>query len=87
MAAYFFVSESLANVAKYAHASRASVRIVRENGDLVVEVTDDGIGGADDTRGRASAASPTASRRSAARLLVPSPVGGGTRISAEIPCP
>jgi signal transduction histidine kinase len=87
VAAYFFVSESLANVAKYAHASRATVRIERENGHLVVEVTDDGVGGADDTRGSGIRGLADRVETLGGRLLVLSPVGGGTRISAEIPCP
>ena len=44
--AYFTVSEALTNVAKYAHASRASVRLAHEGDELVVEVRDDGVGGA-----------------------------------------
>jgi signal transduction histidine kinase len=46
VAAYFMVSGCLTNVAKYAHASAASVNVVRTNGELVVKVTDDGVGGA-----------------------------------------
>ena len=53
LAAYFVASEALANVAKYAHAATACVRIATaDDGDgVVVEVTDDGIGGADPSRG------------------------------------
>jgi signal transduction histidine kinase len=51
VAAYFLVSEGLTNIAKYAHASAASVEVGRANGDVVVEVADDGIGGADATTG------------------------------------
>jgi signal transduction histidine kinase len=84
-AAYYVVSEALANVAKYAHASAASVT-VRTNGDrLEVEVADDGVGGADSARG-------TGLRGLADRIAaldgtfsVDSPAGGGTRIRAEIP--
>ena len=43
-AAYFVVAEALTNVAKYASATRATVRAVRDNGHVVVEVTDDGVG-------------------------------------------
>ena len=50
-AAYFVVSESLANVARYARASGASVRIREEGGALAVEVEDDGVGGADQSAG------------------------------------
>ena len=50
-AAYFVVSEALANVAKYAQASSASVRVVQDGGRVVVEVSDDGVGGADPSAG------------------------------------
>ena len=86
-AAYFFVSESLANVAKYAQASRVRLRVARENGHLLVEVTDDGIGGADDTLGSGIRGLADRVETLGGRLLVFSPAGGGTRISAEIPCP
>jgi hypothetical protein len=49
--AYFVVSESLANVAKYARASGARIALSRCNGTLRVEIVDDGIGGADASRG------------------------------------
>ena len=65
-AAYFTVAEALTNVAKYAQASHARVGAHREDGELVVEVRDDGIGGADATRGSACAAWRTAWARSAA---------------------
>src|SRR5207244_526888 len=51
VAAFYVVSESLANVAKYAHASSVSVRVVRAAEGLELEVADDGIGGADPERG------------------------------------
>src|SRR6266496_1891565 len=47
VAAYYLVSESLANVGKYAQASSASVEVGRRDGQLLVEVVDDGVGGAD----------------------------------------
>ena len=50
-AAYFVVAEALTNVVKYAHAAQATVRVSRYNGRAVVEVADDGIGGADPGRG------------------------------------
>jgi signal transduction histidine kinase len=53
----------------------------------VVEVADDGIGGADDTRGSGIRGLADRIETLGGRLLVLSPVGGGTRISAEIPCP
>jgi signal transduction histidine kinase len=85
-AAYFVVSESLANVAKYARASRAQVELSRGNGTLRVEVRDDGIGGADPARG--SGLLGLADRVAAVRgtFRVETSPGGGTRVLAEIPC-
>ena len=59
--AYFTVAEALTNVAKYAQATHATVRIARVDHEVVVEVADDGVGGADAATARASAGSPTAS--------------------------
>jgi signal transduction histidine kinase len=85
-AAFYVVSESLANVAKYAEASVARVRVTRQNGRAVVEVSDDGIGGADAARG--SGLRGLADRVEAldGRLEVQSPAGAGTHVRAEIPC-
>ena len=55
-AAYYVVSEALANIAKYAHATGAQVRVQPVDGKVVLEVADDGIGGADASRGSACAA-------------------------------
>jgi len=86
VAAYYLVCESLANVGRYAQASTATVEVSRENGSVLIEVTDDGIGGADTERG--SGLRGIADRVEAldGRLRVWSPAGGGTRIRAEIPC-
>jgi PAS domain S-box-containing protein len=85
-AAYFVVSEALANVVKYADATSASVSVRRLNGRVLVHVDDDGVGGADPARG--SGLRGLADRLSAldGKLEVESPAGGGTRIRAEIPC-
>jgi signal transduction histidine kinase len=84
-AAYYVVAESLTNVAKYAEASQVEVRVGCVNGDAVVEVVDDGIGGADASRG--SGLRGLADRVEAldGRLGVESPSSGGTRVWAEIP--
>jgi signal transduction histidine kinase len=84
-AAYYVVAEAVTNVAKYAHASHATVTIGRANGTATVTVSDDGIGGADPTDG--SGLRGLAARVEAlnGRLEVDSPRGGGTRITAEIP--
>ena len=84
-AMYYVVAESITNVAKYAHASSASVSIERANGAATVTVCDDGVGGADPAAGsglRGLAARVEALR---GRLDIESPRGGGTRISAQIP--
>ena len=84
-AAYFVVSEALANVAKYARATEAAVAVRRVNGRVVVEVTDDGVGGADVAKG--SGLRGLADRVAAldGTLSLDSPAGGGTRLRAEIP--
>jgi signal transduction histidine kinase len=86
VATFYLVSESLANVGKYAEATKASVDITRADGRLVVEVVDDGIGGANEEQG--SGLRGLADRVEAldGRLRVWSPQGGGTRVQAEIPC-
>jgi signal transduction histidine kinase len=85
-AAYFLIAECLANVAKYADARHAWVRVERRNGKAVVEVRDDGVGGADAARG--SGLRGLADRIGAldGALLLESPPGDGTRVVAEIPC-
>jgi signal transduction histidine kinase len=86
LAAYFVVAEALTNVAKYAHAREASVRAWRDGELAVVEVSDDGVGGADDSRG--SGLRGLADRVEAldGRLRVVSPAGAGTVVTAELPC-
>jgi signal transduction histidine kinase len=84
-AAYFVVAEALTNVVKYAAASHASVTVVRSNGHAIVEVRDDGVGGADP--GRGSGLRGLADRVAAldGRLELESPPGKGTLLRAEIP--
>ncbi len=86
-AAYFVVSEALANVAKYARATHATVAVRQVNGNVTVEVSDDGVGGADSTQG--SGLRGLADRVAAldGTLAVESPAGRGTRLRAEIPVP
>jgi signal transduction histidine kinase len=84
-AAYFVISETLANVTKYAKASKATVRVVGLADHLTIEVDDDGVGGADPRSG--SGLRGLADRLAVldGTITVVSPVGGGTRISAQIP--
>jgi PAS domain S-box-containing protein len=83
--AYFTVSEALTNVAKYARASRATVRLAQDDEALVVEVRDDGIGGARASTG--SGLSGLSDRLGACdgTLLVESPPGEGTLVRAVLP--
>jgi PAS domain S-box-containing protein len=85
-AAYYVVSEALANVAKYAEASSVAVSIARVNGRALVEIADDGVGGADPTRGSGLRGLVDRVEALDGRLFVDSAPGSGTRIRAEIPC-
>ncbi len=84
--AYYVVSESLANIAKHARATLATVDVGRENGHVVVEIVDDGIGGADTERGSGLRGLADRVEALGGRLRVWTPHGGGTRVKAEIPC-
>jgi signal transduction histidine kinase len=86
VAAYYLVCEALANVGKYAQASSATVEVSRSNGNVLVEVTDDGIGGADTERGSGLRGLADRVEALGGRLRIWSPSGGGTRVKAEIPC-
>jgi signal transduction histidine kinase len=82
---YFVCSEALANVAKYASASTVSVRILAGAESVSVEVTDDGIGGADPARGTGLTGLADRVEALGGRLEVDSPPGAGTRVRAELP--
>jgi signal transduction histidine kinase len=86
VAAYYVVSESLVNIAKHAQAKTARVEIVKEQGELVLEIVDDGIGGADSERGTGLRGLADRVESLDGRLRVWTPRGGGTRVRAEIPC-
>jgi signal transduction histidine kinase len=85
-AAYFVVSEALANVAKHAHARTAAVSVARENGRLIVQVCDDGRGGADDQAGTGLRGLADRVGALNGRLTVTSAPCAGTTVRAEIPC-
>jgi signal transduction histidine kinase len=86
-AAYFVVSEAIANLNKHAAATAATVRIARSNGELRVEIADDGIGTADPHRGSGLAGLADRLATISGTLDVDSPAGGGTRLTAHIPLP
>ena len=85
-AAYFLVSEALANVAKYARASNVSVSVARRDDLAVVDIEDDGVGGADPRRGSGLRGLHDRIQALDGDLSLHSPSGRGTRIHAEIPC-
>jgi signal transduction histidine kinase len=84
-AAYFVVCEALTNVAKYARASEARVRIGRSDGAAQVEIVDDGVGGADASGGSGLRGLADRVEALGGRLVVTSPVGEGTAVRAQLP--
>ena len=86
VAAYYVVSESLANIGKHAQATSASVDVSRANEVVVVEVVDDGIGGADTEHGSGLRGLADRVEAHGGWLRIWSPAGGGTRLRAEMPC-
>ena len=84
-AAYFVVAECLANVSKYAQAQGATVRARCEVGRIVVEVADDGVGGADPSAGSGLRGLADRVEALGGTLTVHSVAGHGTAVRAEIP--
>ncbi|HZD18473.1 MAG TPA: ATP-binding protein [Actinomycetota bacterium] len=85
VAAYFVCSEAIANVEKYAGASSATIRIGARDDLMVVEVADDGIGGADLGKGSGLRGLVDRIEALGGRLRIDSRAGSGTRLTAEIP--
>lgn len=83
--AYFVISEALANAAKHARAAEAAISIVRHNGDLIIDVSDDGVGGAD---AEGSGLRGLADRVAAVggSISISSPDRGGTHVHMVLPC-
>ena len=81
------VAEALANIAKYAHATRAWVRIEHDDGQALIEVGDDGVGGAE-MNGAGSGLRGLSDRVGAldGRMSIDSRAGAGTRLRVVIPC-
>ena len=84
-AAYFVVTEALTNVAKYAHATFAGVTVETAGGALIVEVTDDGVGGADPRQGTGLNGLIDRVEAVGGRLEIDSPAQRGTRIHVRLP--
>jgi signal transduction histidine kinase len=86
LAAFYIVCEALANVAKHSRASSAVIRLDRRAESLLVEVTDDGIGGATEDNGSGLRGLADRVEAMGGRIQVWSPPDRGTRLRAEIPC-
>ncbi|HEY9468209.1 MAG TPA: histidine kinase [Propionibacteriaceae bacterium] len=86
VAAYYVVSESLTNAAKHAQADTVTVEVGVTTDTLIVEIVDDGIGGADSERGTGLRGLADRIEALNGHLRVWSSVGKGTRVRAEIPC-
>src|SRR4029453_1796467 len=85
VATYYVVAEGLTNIVKYACASQASVAVTTANDTVIIEVVDDGVGGADPRLGSGLHGLNDRVEARGGRLEVASPPGGGTTLRAEIP--
>jgi signal transduction histidine kinase len=86
IAAYYVVCEALTNVAKYADATSVAVDLVRRDRRLIVEIADDGVGGANPAAGSGLRGLVDRVEAVDGRLQVTSPPGKGTTVRAELPC-
>jgi signal transduction histidine kinase len=86
IAAYFVVAEALTNVAKYARATHATVAVDHAGDRAVIEVRDDGVGGADPGRGSGLRGLDDRMAAAGGTLTIVSEPGAGTLLRAEIPC-
>jgi signal transduction histidine kinase len=85
-AAYFFVTETMTNLARHAEATAAAVTVVRVGGRLIVEVADNGTGGADPARGTGLSGLAGRFESLGGRVQIVSPPGGPTTVMGELPC-
>jgi signal transduction histidine kinase/predicted Ser/Thr protein kinase len=83
--AYFVVSEALTNAAKHAHASYVQVAVDTADGHVRLSISDDGVGGADPTRGSGLVGLKDRVEALGGTLIVQSRPGQGTRLIAEVP--
>ena len=82
--AYFVVAEALANALKHAHATQLSASVAREHGRILVEIRDDGVGGAKPGFGLTSLRDRVVA--AGGSLIISSPPGAGTHVLAELAC-
>ena len=84
-AAYYLIAEALTNVTKYARASTVRIRLAASDGTVAVEVSDDGVGGADPASGTGLRGLADRVEALNGSLEVESPIGAGTSLRAELP--
>ncbi|HLQ61103.1 MAG TPA: histidine kinase, partial [Candidatus Acidoferrales bacterium] len=84
--AYYVVAEALANAAKHSHASVIEVRIEEARGRLLIEIADDGVGGADPSRGSGLVGLQDRAAAGRGSVTLQSPPGAGTVVKLELPC-
>jgi signal transduction histidine kinase len=84
--AFFVVSEAISNLLKHACASSAQISLIQEEGRLLVEIEDDGVGGATVAAGGGLRGIVDRVEALRGTVVLRSPSGGGTRLRAELPC-
>jgi signal transduction histidine kinase len=84
-AAYYLIAEALTNVTKYADATAVRIRLAASDASVVVEVSDDGVGGADPATGSGLRGLADRVEALGGSLEVTSPAGAGTTLRAEVP--
>ncbi|HEY4453695.1 MAG TPA: sensor histidine kinase, partial [Pseudonocardiaceae bacterium] len=84
--AYFVVAESLTNIAKHSGATAATIAARQAKGALTIEVSDNGMGGADPARGTGLTGLADRVAVVGGRMLMSSPIGGPTMVCVELPC-
>ncbi len=85
VAAYYIVSEALANAAKHAHASVVDIRVARLDAALTLAIRDDGVGGADPSQGSGIIGLKDRVDALGGNVLVLSPPGRGTTLQVQLP--
>ena len=83
---YYVAAEGLTNIAKYSHATAATLRLDTSNKNVVLRVRDNGAGGADPTRGTGLRGLTDRVKSLGGKLELHSPPGNGTLLTASIPC-
>ena len=85
-AVYFVASEALSNVVKHAGATKVEVTSRKRGNRLLVDIVDDGVGGADASKGSGLRGLRDRVEAVGGELEIESPPGGGTRVRADVPC-